>query len=66
MELITIQYRAIHKMPITQSKIDKARDLLEEKHLEETLSCLKRLSDEYKSKVFLYFCICLFQFKINK
>jgi hypothetical protein len=50
--------RTIHKMPITQSDIDKAKGL-NEKHSEElTLNmCLKEFSEEYKSKVIDVICV---------
>jgi hypothetical protein len=50
-------YRTIHKMPITQRDIDKAKGLLNEKHSQETLMCLKEVSEEYKSKVIYVICV---------
>jgi hypothetical protein len=46
-------YRTIHKYPVTSADIKKAKSLMVEKHSNETLSCLKKLSVNNKSKVFV-------------
>ena len=46
-------YRTIHKYPVTSDDIKKAKSLMVEKHSNETLSCLKKLSVNNKSKVFV-------------
>ena len=45
-------YRTIHKCPTAVSDIKMAKSILVEKYSMETLSCLKKLSTNNKSKVF--------------
>jgi len=59
MELTTITL-------ICQIDISKAKAILLEKHSEETLLCLKRLSDEYKSKVFHVIRTCCVNFRSRR
>lgn len=48
-------YRTIHKCPVSTAEIKKAKNLMVEKHSKETLSCLKKLSIDNKSKVFVVY-----------
>jgi hypothetical protein len=50
-------YRTIHKCSVTTADIEKSKNLMVEKHSEETLSCLRKLSINNKSKVFVIYKI---------
>ena len=51
-EGIDHHFRTIHKTRATKQTIDEASALLKRRHSEETLSCIKKYSEKYKTEVF--------------